>query len=105
MQSKKESFIEACVNTGVGFLSTMIFSYPIYWCFSVRINTGQMIGVTVIFTIISIARGYVVRRWFNNLKGIKDKLKKIFIRNGSKIKNNNSQCGDQYSRDSQSKQL
>jgi membrane protein implicated in regulation of membrane protease activity len=79
-QSKKESLIEACTNTGVGFLTTLIFSYPIYYWFGVKINTSQLAGVTVLFTIISIVRSYIIRRWFNNLQGVKNKLKRIFIK-------------------------
>lgn len=84
MQSKKESLIEACVNTGVGFLTTMALSYPIYWWFEIKINTAQMLGVTAVFTVVSIARGYVVRRWFNNLEGIKKGIFKMLNNDFSK---------------------
>jgi hypothetical protein len=80
MQTKKESLIEACVNTGVGFFTTLLFSYPIYYYFGVKINAGQMAGVTILFTFISIVRSYIIRRWFNNLEGIKRRLKRIFIK-------------------------
>lgn len=33
--------------------------------FDIHYSAGQHVGITVFFTIISVARGYVVRRWFN----------------------------------------
>lgn len=65
MQSKKHSFIEACVNTGIGFLTTLLFAPLIYWVCNVEITSAQMGLATFLFTIISIARGYVIRRFFN----------------------------------------
>jgi hypothetical protein len=70
-QSKTESFIEACVNTGVGLCITGI-AYPIInYCTGVSMNISQVLLSTLFFTIISVARGYILRRFFNNLKGVK----------------------------------
>lgn len=67
-QSKKKSFLEAVVNTFVGFIITIVFSPLIYWLCDVKISGMQMTGATLLFTALSIARGYVIRRWFNKLK-------------------------------------
>lgn len=64
-QTKRNSFAEACLNTLIGFLITLIFSPPIYWMCSVEINYGQIGIATLLFTILSIIRGYVIRRFFN----------------------------------------
>lgn len=66
MQTKKGSFIEALVNTLVGFLITLLFSPAIYWACGVSMKATQMGMVTILFTLLSIARGYVIRRFFNN---------------------------------------
>lgn len=66
MQTKKGSFIEALVNTLVGFLITLLFSPVIYWVCGVSMKVTQMGMVTLLFTLLSIARGYVIRRFFNN---------------------------------------
>lgn len=65
MQSKKNSFIESLTNTAVGFLTTMAFSPLFYWMCDVKVHYGQMTALTFLFTILSIARGYIVRRFFN----------------------------------------
>lgn len=70
-QSKRKSFLEACMNTLVGYLTTLAFSPIIYhWC-GVEVSHSQMGLVVFYFTILSVARSYVIRRWFN--KGDKKK--------------------------------
>ena len=64
-QTKQSSFFEALTNVAIGFLVTLVFSPAIYWMCGVHMHYGQMGTVTVLFTVLSIARGYVVRRWFN----------------------------------------
>lgn len=64
-QSKKKSFIEALVNTFVGFLTTLLVSPFIYWICDVKISFPEMSVVTLLFTIVSIIRNYIIRRWFN----------------------------------------
>lgn len=68
MQTKKNSFIEACVNTLIGFIITMACSFFIYPLCGVTASVGSMGGVTACFTLISIARQYIIRRFFNKVK-------------------------------------
>jgi hypothetical protein len=65
MQSKKGSFIEAVINTAVGFIITLLFSPVIYWVCDVKIEFTQIGMATVLFTILSIVRSYFIRRLFN----------------------------------------
>lgn len=65
MQSKISSFIEACVHTAVGFVISLLLSLIVYPLFGHSFSLAQNVGITFIFTISSIARGYAVRRWFN----------------------------------------
>lgn len=67
-QSKKNSLIEAIVNTFVGFIVTLIASPVIYWICDVKMGYTKMTIVTLLFTIVSIIRNYVIRRWFNKIK-------------------------------------
>lgn len=68
LQSKQKSLLEAIVNTFVGFIVTLISNPFIYWICDIKINFPQMTMVTLLFTIVSIIRNYVIRRWFNKLK-------------------------------------
>lgn len=64
-QTKKSSFVEAMVNTFIGLIITMAVSPFIYWMCDVEISYQKMTLCTVLFTIISVLRNYVIRRWFN----------------------------------------
>ena len=68
VQSKKNSFIESLVNTFIGYIITLLFSPMIYWTCGIAVTGKQLWIVTLCFTVLSVARGYVVRRWFNLIK-------------------------------------
>jgi len=65
MQSKKHSMLESITNVAVGFLVTLVFSPFIYTLCGMKYTWGQLGWVTLIFTALSIARSYVIRRFFN----------------------------------------
>ena len=64
-QTKTKSFLESVVNTLIGMIITMLVSPAIYWMCGVKMHYSQMIVATVLFTLISIIRNYLIRRWFN----------------------------------------
>ncbi len=78
-QTKLESLIEAVVNTCIGFFITMSVYPFINWICGIEMTLTQASLSTLLFTIISIIRGYVIRRFFNNLQSVKkfifDKVK------------------------------
>ncbi len=66
-QSKLESFVETTLNIGSGFilsLLTWIFIVPII--FGITSDFSQSIGITILFTIVSLTRNYIWRRIFNS---------------------------------------
>lgn len=65
-QSKRSSILEALVNTFVGLIITIAVSPLIYYSIGVKMSLPQMSGATLLFTFVSIARNYIIRRWFNN---------------------------------------
>jgi len=65
MQTKKFSFIESIINTIVGFLVSLGIQLFIYPLLNIPVTFKQNIIITFIFTIASILRGYVIRRFFN----------------------------------------
>jgi uncharacterized membrane protein len=67
-QSKKGSWIESMVNTFVGLIVTLVCSPVIYWLCDVKMSYPQMGLATLLFTILSILRNYVIRRFFNKTK-------------------------------------
>jgi len=67
MQSKKLSLVEALFNTFSGFFISLILTYTVLPLFGFNVNFEQSFFITSIFTIVSIFRGYFVRRIFNKL--------------------------------------
>jgi ABC-type antimicrobial peptide transport system permease subunit len=66
-QSRRQSIIETVAGVAIGFAVSIGLSYIVYPIFGHSFTIGQNIGITVIFTIASIARGYLVRRVFNRI--------------------------------------
>ncbi|ATS93381.1 hypothetical protein RsoPWF2_33 [Ralstonia phage vRsoP-WF2] len=65
-QSRKGSLIEALINTAIGFginFTANLIILPLFGFTSLTVQTNLVIGV--VYTLISVVRSYVVRRWFN----------------------------------------
>jgi hypothetical protein len=64
-QSKTQSFVESVINTAIGFLVSFA-AWPLVALISgVKYHGGQHILIVTIFTILSVARQYAIRRWCN----------------------------------------
>lgn len=64
-QSKLESFIETCLNTAIGFLVALASQIVVFPMVGIHVPLSTNLEVSAWFTVISVARGYVIRRWFN----------------------------------------
>lgn len=64
-QSRARSLTESLTNTGIGLAISMVTWRFVAWLYSIPTSSGQTVGITAIFTVVSIVRGYLVRRWFN----------------------------------------
>lgn len=66
MQSRKASMTEALMNTASGFIvSMMVWQFVVAPFYNIPVTLGQNLGITSIFTVVSIARSYAWRRLFN----------------------------------------
>ena len=66
MQSKMESMIETLTNVGIGWFISFIANMLVLPLFGYNINLTDGLLISIIFTIISIVRGYLIRRFFNS---------------------------------------
>lgn len=64
-QSRLGSLIEALFNVAIGFGINMAANFLILPLIGFNITLGQNLFVGVLYTVISVARSYVIRRWFN----------------------------------------
>ncbi len=65
MQTKRQSAVEAVVNTLTGYGVSLGVSLVIYPLFGFPVTFVQANALTCIFTALSILRNYIVRRLFN----------------------------------------
>lgn len=66
MQSKKESFIETLTSVFVGWLIGVILNMLVLPLFDYNITVIDSLWVSLIFTVVSVIRGYIIRRFFNS---------------------------------------
>lgn len=64
-QSKKGSAIEALVNVAVGFIVALVSQIIIFPMYGVHVDIYADLMITAWFTVISLARSYALRRFFN----------------------------------------
>ena len=66
MQTKKQSFIETLTSVFAGWLIGVILNLTILPLFDYNITVVDSLLVSLIFTVISVVRGYLIRRFFNS---------------------------------------
>jgi hypothetical protein len=64
-QSRIDSLMEAVTNTAVGFIISLITWAIVAWALSIPMTWGKNFEITGIFTVVSVARSYVLRRAFD----------------------------------------
>lgn len=70
-QSKMESFLETLVHTANGYLLAVGTHLALFYLFQVEANLKNTMGIVVVFTVISIVRGYWMRRLFQHIEQIR----------------------------------
>lgn len=65
MQSRKSSFYEACINVLIGYTINFTANLFILPLIGFHITVSQNLFIGLLYTLVSVARSYVIRRWFN----------------------------------------
>ena len=66
MQTKKQSLIETLTSVFIGWLIGVILNILVLPLFDYNITVIDSLWVSLIFTVVSVIRGYVIRRFFNS---------------------------------------
>ena len=64
-QKKKVSLMEVLINTAIGYLVALATQIIVFPWFNIEVTLNQQFAIGLIFTVVSIVRGYFVRRMFN----------------------------------------
>ncbi len=68
-QTRLGSFIEACCNIAIGFSINFTANLLILPRFGFHsLTAGKAFDIGLVFTVISLCRSYILRRWFNGGK-------------------------------------
>lgn len=65
MQSRRLSWVEAGANVAVGYAISVVATAVVLPAFGYRVSGTDALGISAIFTIISLLRSYALRRLFN----------------------------------------
>lgn len=61
------SFVEVWANIAIGFTINYVANLCIFPLFGLHISLSDNLLMGGLYTFISVARGYAVRRWFNRI--------------------------------------
>ena len=67
-QSKRGSLIEAVTNTVVGYVLAVATQFAVFPTLGLRVGVFENLGLGLIFTAVSLIRGYALRRLFNRCR-------------------------------------
>lgn len=65
MQTRKQSLCESAVNTAFGFIVSLFTNILVLPLFDIHVDIQTDFYITIIFTVVSLIRSYVIRRFFN----------------------------------------
>ena len=67
-QSRTMSMVEATAGAVVGYLIAIATQFAVFPMFGLAVGMFQNLGIGIIFTAVSIARSYALRRLFEGLR-------------------------------------
>lgn len=65
-QSKLESLVETLINTAIGYFVALLSQLVVFPLVGIHVPLSTNLEIGAWFTLISVLRGYVIRRWFND---------------------------------------
>ena len=71
IQTPTQSAVESVVNVAIGYVVSLAANATILPLFGIAISLSDNLAIGSIYTIVSIARSYCVRRAFNHYHGAK----------------------------------
>lgn len=67
-QTRLQSALESCANVAVGYCVAIASQLVILPAFGVHLPFTSNLAIGGWFTVVSLVRSYVLRRWFNGLR-------------------------------------
>lgn len=67
-QTRRMSAVEAVANVAVGYLIAVLSQIVVFPLFGVQASLGQNLAIGLAFSVISVVRSYLLRRWFERAR-------------------------------------
>lgn len=67
-QTRLGSLVESLANIAVGYVVALLSQIAIFPLFDIHVPFSSNLWIGAWFTVISLVRSYVIRRWFNGLR-------------------------------------
>ena len=67
-QTRTGSLIESLANNAVGYGVAIVSQVVVFPQFGIHVPLSTNLWIGAWFTVISLVRSYVIRRWFNGLR-------------------------------------
>lgn len=64
-QTKRGSLLESLMNIAIGYVVALLSQIVMFPMFNINVPLSTNIWIGIWFTVISLIRSYVIRRWFN----------------------------------------
>ena len=68
MQSIRMSLIETIVSVCIGLVVSFVSQLWLFRMYDIHISLAQNLELTLYFTVVSVIRGFAVRRFFNSIR-------------------------------------
>ena len=66
-QSKIHSMLESATNVLIGYGVATLSQFIIFPLYGIHIPLSQNLEIGIWFTVVSVIRSYILRRWFNKI--------------------------------------
>ncbi|SOD16385.1 DUF7220 family protein [Nitrosomonas ureae] len=66
MQTRAQSLTESFANVTIGYFVALVAQMIVFPLYEIEVSVSQNIQIGLIFTAVSIARSYLLRRFFNH---------------------------------------
>lgn len=67
-QSRTMSAVESVANVAIGYGVAVATQAAVFPLFGIHASTADHLAIGAIFTVVSLARSYLLRRFFNGLR-------------------------------------
>lgn len=67
-QTRTMSMVETITNVAIGLIVSFLSQVVIFKLYDIHISLAQNLELTLYFTVVSVIRGFALRRFFNSIR-------------------------------------